>query len=180
MPTVMATFVQATYGLATFVHNSIFSTVTDPILTKVWEPIFWVLIFVTEDFFWTKLLLTQIFFRPHIFCIKIFVSIFYTQNFVDKKCFSLRFFGSTNMFTQIIWATFFNPKFFGLQLFFGSKISLAQKFFSLDFFWRNFFFDQKCFEPHFFLTKTTIITTTTTALMGFDTIESNLVPTLFT
>ena len=29
------------------------------------------------------------------------------------------------------------------------------------------------------ITKTTIITTTTTALMGFDTIESNLVPTLF-
>ena len=35
--------------------------------------------------------------------------------------------------------------------------------------------DQKVLGPNFFMTKTTITITTTTTLMGFDTIEINLV-----
>ena len=38
MQTVIMTFVQATYFLATFVHISIISAVTEPILTKLFGP----------------------------------------------------------------------------------------------------------------------------------------------
>ena len=39
MPIVMATFVQATFVLATFANIMIISGVTDPILTKLFDPI---------------------------------------------------------------------------------------------------------------------------------------------
>ena len=58
MPTVMVTFVKATFVLATFVHIRIISA-TDPILTKHLEPnILQALIFLIE-------ILSQIFFDPN-------------------------------------------------------------------------------------------------------------------
>ena len=56
MPTVMVTFVHSTYALATIVHISIISGVTDLILTKLFGPkIFLVLVFVDQNFLAQKL-----------------------------------------------------------------------------------------------------------------------------
>ena len=60
MPTITVAFKQAPYVLATFVHISNNSAVSDPILTKLFAPNFlWTLICVKDQKeIWTKLLLT--------------------------------------------------------------------------------------------------------------------------
>ena len=61
------------------------------------------------------------------------------------------------------------PNFFFTQIFLDPTLT-GQKFFR-----HGLFSDQKVFGCNFFLTTTTITTTTTKTLMGFDTIEINLV-----
>ena len=56
MPTVMVTFVKATYVLATFVHIRNISAVTDPILTKLFGPNFWGPFFGPRNLLYPKLL----------------------------------------------------------------------------------------------------------------------------
>ena len=52
---------------------------------------------------------------------------------------------------------------------------LTQNLFGVKFFGHGFFLDQQFLWHNFFITKTTLITTTTpTILMGFDTIEVHL------
>ena len=55
------------------------------------------------------------------------------------------------------------------QTFFGSTIFLDHKVFGPKIFWPGFF------GPNFFSTKTTTTITITTTLLGFETIEINLV-----
>ena len=56
MPTVIVTFVQATYALVTFVHISNISAVTVLILTKLFGPIFFgVIIFCRPKCSWTNI-----------------------------------------------------------------------------------------------------------------------------
>ena len=79
MPTVMVTFVKATYVLAIFVHIRNISIVTDPILTKL---------------FWPNFFQPNIFFAP-----KIIFEHFFTRMFSDPTYFSgLNSFVDSNKF----------------------------------------------------------------------------------
>ena len=81
--------------------------------------------------------------------------IFLVQTSFWITIFLENFFGDTFFWTHIFWEIIFGSKI--LQLLFLEKC----------------FLDKDCFEPNFFLTRTTI--TTSITLMGFDTIEINLV-----
>ena len=60
IPTITVTFVHTIFVLAIFFHIRNISAVTDPILTKLFEPNFLgALIFLGEHLFWTKYLSTQ-------------------------------------------------------------------------------------------------------------------------
>ena len=84
-----------------------------------------------------------------------------------------KFFWTTIFFCDIISSNlniFFGPHWFGPNLFF------TQNYFGLMFFGDGFFSTKIFLDLTFFLTKkTSITTTTTTIIMGFDTIEINLV-----
>ena len=128
MPTVMVTFVKATYILATFVHISKISTVTDRILIKVWDTIFCCLNFCGPrifrwNFFWPKYFSDQ-----NCLCL-IFFHFFYPQIVLTKRCFALNFLGSTNILTQVL-------------------LGHISKMLWLYFFGYKFCFDQKCFGPY--------------------------------
>ena len=81
-----------------------------------------------------------------------------------------------------------DPKFFWTTNFFGPQIFWSQNVFGPKFF-EPLFFRQHCFGPNFyglkffgyrfFLTKTTTAIAISTTLMGFDTIEINLVYIFF-
>ena len=97
--------------------------------------------------------------------------IFVTQSYFGPKFFNLNFLDH-NFLGPIFFLT---QKFLGPN-FFLPKIVLDQTLLDLKVFGHWLFLDQNFFVPDFFLTKTTtIITTTTRTLMGFDTIEINLV-----
>ena len=129
MPTVMVTFIQATY--MSWQHLTI-SAISQILLTRFWQncldPIFWGPWFFEGHILLTKLLLTQIFFGPKIFCTKNFFTlifltrlfgpkIFCTRNLIDLKFADSRFF-----FDQ----DFFYPKFFGPNFFWTKFSSLTR------------------------------------------------------
>ena len=82
------------------------------------------------------------------------------------------FFGPNFFLTLIFWT-----KSFKYQILFWTQFFLDTTLLGLKFCGHGLFLDQIFFGPNFFLTKTsttTITTTTTTTLMGFETIEINL------
>ena len=96
-PNVMVIFVQTTHVLATFVHVSNISTVTNLFLTKLLGSNFvGLLIFVDQHLFWSNLLLIQIIVWP---------KMFWPTSFLTKF-FRARFFTSKNFF----YPNFFEPK----------------------------------------------------------------------
>ena len=82
MPTVMVTFAQATFILATFVHIWNISAVADLILTKFLHPCFGGPWFLWIKIFWTKCFLTQTFL--HLNCCG-------PKMFLDPKIFGPKF-----------------------------------------------------------------------------------------
>ena len=119
MPTVTVTFVQATYFLPTFVHIYNISAVTEPILTKSFDPIF-----RGQYFLWTKMFLNQTslnsnFFRPKI--------IFRPKKFFGPKIFGPAILLDPKFFLdpKISLTVFLNPKDFRNQ-----KILRTQNFFT--------------------------------------------------
>ena len=154
MPTVIVTFVQATYVLATFVHISIISAVTDPILSNLLGPNFFgAVIFVDQHIFWPEDFLDQNIslypkflsflpkyselcetiysFRKETWtCLQEDLCYFYTLTFLRGLCTTLLIFIlRTNNKVEIIYG----PKNFGLELF-GPK-SFYQKCFGPNFLW---------------------------------------------
>ena len=101
---------------------------------------------------------------------KIWRLIFRTRSFYPKLL-CPKFVGLKKFWTLMFWTkTFQDLSFFYLNLF------LDPMLLGLKFFGHGLFLDQKIADPIFFLTKTTIISTTKTkTLLGFDTIEINLV-----
>ena len=88
------------------------------------------------------------------------------QNFCIQNCLDPKFCWTLIFWTKIFW-----------EITFLLKFSLDPKLLGLKFFGHGLFLDQQVFGPNFFLSKTTttITATTTTNLMGFDTIEIYLV-----
>ena len=131
----MATFVQATYALVTFVHISNISDVTGPILTKLFGPNFLGFInFVGQNvlgpnFFRPKFFLdpkfffrTKIFLGPNIFGTAILLD---TTNFFNPKLFWTQNYFQHKIFSDSTF--FFRPKIF-FEIFFRTQNLLGQKF----------------------------------------------------
>ena len=116
MPTVLVTFVQATYTLVTFVHISNISVVTGLILT------------------WTKLLRVQFFFNTKFFSrpkISFGLKVFRLEILLDpKKNLDLKLFFKPKIFLD--------PKFFK-SFFFIKKFFWTHFFFQKNFRTQNFF-----------------------------------------
>ena len=132
MPTVMIRFFQATYVLATFVHISNISGVTNPILTELFGSNF-------LGSFDPKLFLTQKFFRNKCF---LGPTTFWPVILLDpKKFLSSKFF----RYKFIFFTSFFRPKsfvrvkisldpiFLWKHIFFGPNICFGL----IDFHWRQ-------------------------------------------
>ena len=124
MQTVMETFVHATYVLATLVHISNISAVTDQILTKLLDPIFGGPDFCRQYLFGPKYFFDQNFFPPWFFWTRFFLDlksffpkISWTQNFWTKNFFNLNFFILN--FLNLFFLTY---DFFGLKIIRVNKI----------------------------------------------------------
>ena len=130
MPTVLKTFVQATYVMATFVHISNISAVTGPIFTKLFGSKFLeFIIFVGQNVLGPNI------FRPKFFSDTNF---FPTQNpFRDQRFWTSKFIGHKK---------FSNPKFL-FQTQFFSKIFSDTKSIGPNIFWTHNFFGPKVFRP---------------------------------
>ena len=136
------------YVPATFVHVTIISAVTDPILTKILGPNFFgFLIFVDQHLFWKKTSFDPNIFRPNNFVPNIFT--FLTQkNLLDQKISCTKNFLDQTFFTLIIFG---QPKIFLTKNYLGSKYLLLKIFWPRLF--RPWFFWEKCFELNFFEQK---------------------------
>ena len=116
MPTVIVRFVQATYALATFVHISIISPVTSPIVTELFGPNFLgVIVFRDQNVLGPNLLFLKNFFQAkNLFGLKDYSTLqfLWTQKFLDP----------TFLWTQsFFWPIFFFlPNFFWTQYLFGT------------------------------------------------------------
>ena len=95
----------------------------------------------------------------------IFVLATYVQNFCWTHIF----------LTLILWSIYFlDHNFFGPNFIWTQNIFWSNTFRPYVF-WTWFFFNQQFFGPNFFFANTTTTRTTTTTLLGFDTVEINLV-----
>ena len=135
MPTVLVTFVQATY---VWRHLSI-SAISQRLLVRLWanflEPIFW-----GSWFLWTKMSMNQISVDPYFFR----TPHFWTSNFIGpKKNFKPKFFFKAETFykpkfffqTQnFLWTQHFYKELFGLKSYLGPLFLWNQQFLNLNFF----------------------------------------------
>ena len=131
MPTVKVTFVQATYVLATFVHFSNISAVTDPILTKLFGPIF-----LGLNIFWQTFFFGKTSFDLNIYCTKIFCTqsfLHWPQIVMDKKslCTNIYLRIKKNLPTffgrHFLYLNFSCPIFLGTQNNYYNKTNNKQK-----------------------------------------------------
>ena len=116
MPSVMDTFVQATFVLATFVHERNILAIPDPILTKLLGPNF-----LGAFFLFTFTLLDPNFFGPKK---SLEPKFFWTQNLLGWKFHWTQTFLDLNCWDQI----FLDRKFYGPKIFWTQNV-LDPKFF---------------------------------------------------